>query len=291
MSGLPRRWEPERVSMEKNKAIFTVDVEEYFHAENILNSLSKDRIAVLDSRVEIGTRKLLDLLAKYGSTATFFVLGCVAEKHPDLIKDVVAASHEVASHGYEHVPLHKHTPASFDTDLGRSIKVLSDIAGRKITGYRATSFSIAPGMGWFFEILKKHGIVYDSSLSISLFRRHYRNLWVDILREQKNLGIVEFPPSYIGLGAIRLPIGGGYFRAYPLWLTRYGLRQSIAKRRTPPLFYIHPWELDPDQPRVKLGPVAGVRHYLGLAGTEGKLKRLLQDADFISIAGFLKTAP
>jgi polysaccharide deacetylase family protein (PEP-CTERM system associated) len=276
--------------METIKSIFTVDVEEYFHAENILNSLSKEKISALECRVEIGTRKILELLAKYGSTATFFVLGCVAEKNPALIKDIAAAGHEVASHGYEHIPLHKHTYQTFDDDLDRSIKILSDITGQKIIGYRATSFSLAPEMEWFFEILKKHGIVYDSSLGLSLFRKHYHNRWTEIFKSQQNLGIMEFAPSYIGAGPLKLPIGGGYFRAYPYWLTKYGLGQCIPQRRTPALFYIHPWELDPDQPRVTLAPVQSLRHYLGLSGTESKLERLLNDSNFESITDFIKAA-
>jgi polysaccharide deacetylase family protein (PEP-CTERM system associated) len=276
------------MQMEITKSIFTVDVEEYFHAENILDSLPKEKIAALPSRVEMGTRKLLDILLKYSSTATFFVLGCVAEKHPALIKDIASAGHEIASHGYEHIPLHKHTHQTFDDDLGRSIKILSDITGQKIIGYRATSFSLAPGMEWFFEALKKHGIIYDSSLGLSLFRKHYHSRWAEIFKSQKNLGIMEFAPSYINIGALKLPIGGGYFRAYPYWLTKYGLGQRIPERQTPPLFYIHPWELDPGQPRVKLSPVKYVRHYLELGGTEGKVARLLKDSSFGSIADFLK---
>lgn len=268
--------------------IFTVDVEEYYHAENILNSLSKDKLATLESRVEIGTRKLLDLLAKYGSTATFFVLGCVAEKHPGLIKEIAAAGHEIASHGYEHIPLHRHTPESFDDDLGRSIKILFGLTGQPIIGYRATSFSLDEHMEWFFEILKKHGIVYDSSLCFSFFRKQCSSLWKDICKTSKVGEIMEIPLSYIGLGPIRLPIGGGYFRAYPCWLTKYGLVQSILQRRNPSLFYIHPWELDSEQPRFKLPSIKYTRHYLGLGKTVEKIVTLLEDNKFISIKAYLK---
>lgn len=271
---------------EKSYNIFTVDVEEYYHAENILNSLPKEELNTLESRVEIGTRKLLDLLAKYGSKATFFVLGCVAEKHRGLIKDIASAGHEIASHGYEHIPLNKHTPVTFDADLGRSIKLLSDITGQKIVGYRATSFSLAPGMGWFFETLKKYGIIYDSSLGLSLFRKYHSKLWKDVYDSQKNRGIQEFPPSYISVGPFRFPIGGGYFRAYPCWLTKYGLNQSIAQRRTPALFYIHPWELDPEQPRFSISPIKYLRHYLNLDSCGKKLTKLLERTNFISISDY-----
>jgi len=270
-------------------SIFTVDVEEYYHAENILNSIPPEKIRMLDSRVRIGTRRLLDLLSRHNSKATFFVLGCVGEKNPGMIKDIAAAGHEIASHGYEHIPLHRHTRETFDTDLGKSIKILSDITGQKIIGYRATSFSLGAGMEWFFDILKKYSIIYDSSFSLSLFRRHHRNLWKDVYTSQKNKGILEFPPSYISFGTFRLPIGGGYFRAYPLWMTKYGLDQVIPRRRTPPLFYIHPWELDPAQPRFKIAPLSHFRHYFNLSETEKKLQRLLEDTRFISVRDFLRT--
>jgi polysaccharide deacetylase family protein (PEP-CTERM system associated) len=277
--------------METIKNIFTVDVEEYYHAENILLSLPKEKIGALESRVGIGLHKLLDLLAKYNSKATFFVLGCVAEKNPGLIKEIAAAGHEIASHGYEHVPLHKHTPESFDEDLGRSIELLSGLTGQPIIGYRATSFSLDERMEWFFGVLKKHGIVYDSSLCLSFFRKQCRSLWKNICEASKVQEILELPPSYIGLGPVRLPIGGGYFRAYPCWLTKYGLDQSIAQRRTPPLFYIHPWELDPRQPRFEIPALNSFRHYLNLSKTEKKLQQLLVNRRFISARDFLNTVP
>lgn len=274
--------------MGKINCIFTVDVEEYFHAENILNSIPREKMATLESRVEIGTRKLLGLLAKYGSTATFFVLGCVAEKNPDLIKDIVKAGHEIASHGYQHIPIYKHTKQAFDEDLGKSIKILEDIARQKVAGYRATSFSFPDDVSWFFDTLIKHGIEYDSSLGYSLFRGHYSNFSEKLESCENSKNILEFPPSFISLGPFRFPLGGGYLRAYPYWLTRLGLGIAHSEIKKPPLFYMHPWELDPGQPRLKLPPMAHMRHYLNLKSTSKKLERLLSDFRFISINDFLR---
>lgn len=276
--------------MTRQACIFTVDVEEYYHAENICRSIPAERLQALPDRVEIGVNKLLDLLARHDGRATFFVLGCVAEKHPALIKRITGAGHEIASHGHEHIPLHVHTRKTFDEDLGASVRVLSGITGRKVLGYRATSFSLGPGMEWFFEILAKNGIVYDSSLSISLFRKHHRELWRELRDTKKAGGIPEFPPSYIRLGPCTLPVGGGYFRAYPYWLTKHGLAQYVPDRWTPALFYIHPWELDPGQPRLGLPPMKYMRHYLGLAGAEGRLARLVAEFRCQSVAQFLGEA-
>jgi len=270
-----------------NNCIFTVDVEEYYHAENIQNSLSKEEISKLPSRIEIGTRKLLDLLSRYNSKATFFVLGRVAEKNRNLIKEIADQGHEIASHGYYHEPLYKHTPGSFEKDLSDSINILSDITSQKIIGYRATSFSFLPGVEWFFDILKKHEIIYDSSLCLSLFRHcHHKGLAKSGFNE-KTKGILEFSPSFIRLGLIQLPLGGGYFRAYPYWLTKWGLDMASHHAKTPPLFYIHPWELDSEQPRLRLPPVKYIRHYLNLSKTKKTLKQLLSDMKFTPIRDIL----
>jgi polysaccharide deacetylase family protein (PEP-CTERM system associated) len=270
----------------KQTKIFTVDIEEFFHAENIFNSLPMKQIESFQDRVHVGTRKLLGLLAEYGAIATFFVLGCVAKKHPELIREISEAGHEIATHGYDHIPLHKHTVRTFSDDLSKSIDVLSGISGKKIRGFRATSFSLLPDMHWFFETLKNHGIVYDSSLSRSFFRKQYGSLWSDVFDPSKNSGIMEFPPSYISLGPLSLPLGGGYFRMYPYAVTRYGLNRALANRKTPPLFYVHPWELDPGQPRVHIPPLSRIRHYLGLEKTEKKIALLLSENKFVSIASY-----
>ena len=191
--------------------ILTIDVEEYYHAENILRSVPEDKIRSLPDRVGVGVNKILDLLEKTGNKATFFVLGCVAQKNRDLIKKIAAGGHEIASHGYFHIPLTMHTPESFDEDLGRSVKILSDITGQKILGYRATSFSLRENMAWFFDVLRKHGITYDSSIAKSLFRTtcNLQEGKCDIGHFEISKGITEFPVSHIKVGPISLPMGGG----------------------------------------------------------------------------------
>ena len=273
--------------MSMTNKIFTVDVEEYYHAENILSSLPEDKIKSLPDRLKVGLNKLLDLLEKSNSKATFFVLGGVAEKNRDLIKRISNSGHEIASHGYEHMPLYKHTTATFEEDLSKSIKILSDITGQKIIGYRSTSFSFPEKIECFFDVLRKYGLVYDSSLSLSLFRGRYRKFMDRLSYCEKHTEILEFPPSFISFGPVRFPLGGGYFRAYPYWLTVRGLRAIYYERKMPPLFYIHPWELDAGQPRFKIPYLRAFRHYCNLNRTEKKLQKLLSNIEFTSIKNFL----
>jgi polysaccharide deacetylase family protein (PEP-CTERM system associated) len=265
------------VSMDKH--IFTVDVEEFYHAENILRSVPGNIIDGLPDRAGIGVYKILKILEDTGNKGTFFVLGCVAERNKELVREISDCGHEVASHGYDHIPLYKHNAASFERDLDRSIKILSDIIGSGIKGYRAASFSLSKDMPWFFDTLIKHGIMYDSSLAASLFRKY---------SYEGTDRILEFPVSFITLGPLRLPLGGGYFRALPYIMTLGGLRSNSPDRVIPPLFYIHPWELDPEQPRLKTPWMRSFRHYLNLAGTKERLERLLTDIKFTSIERYLK---
>ncbi len=265
--------------------IFTVDVEEYFHAENILKSLTDQALCSMPSRIRVGVDKILKLLEKTGSQATFFVLGCVAEKNKGLIQRIHEAGHEIASHGYRHVPLHEHTPFSFAQDLSRSVKILSDITGEPVLGYRATSFSLTEKVGWFFDILRKHHMVYDSSVSTSFFRPSFH---FDSLKENSDCfeiseGLWEFPIASMKIGPLRLPMGGGYFRAYPYEWTRWGLHHTGANGHGTTLFYVHPWELDPEQPKLRIPFVRFWRHYLNLHTTECKLDQLLKDIRFTSI--------
>lgn len=271
-----------------NSNIFTVDVEEYYQAENIALSLPAEKINILEDRIEIGVRKLLGLLESSKNKATFFVLACLAQKNKNLIREISMSGHEIASHGYEHTPLYKHTPETFENDLGKSLKILSDITGQKILGYRATSFSLCEDIPWFGNILKKHGLIYDSSSSYSLFRKH----WVARPLSQNYFelceGLKEFSVSSFSLGPVKIPLGGGYFRALPYWLTSLELKQVHSDNAAPFIFYIHPWELDPGQARLKIPPISFIRHYLNLSITEKKLKKMLSDMKFNSIRDFLR---
>jgi polysaccharide deacetylase family protein (PEP-CTERM system associated) len=275
--------------MKNSHRIFTVDVEEYYHAENILSSLPQGKIKSLTDRLNIGLPKILDLLDKSNSKATFFVLGSVAEKNSDLIRKIISSGHEVASHGYRHIPLSEHTPATFEEDLDKSLKILSDISGQKIIGYRATSFSLCDRIPWFFDILRKYGIIYDSSIALSLFRKTSCKVPQNSGYFEISKGLLEFPVSFFNIGPFKIPLGGGYFRAYPYWLTKLGLNQVSQNKKSLCLFYLHPWELDPDQPKFRLSAMRLLRHYLNLHSTEDKLKKLLTDMKFISIKSFLNT--
>lgn len=274
-------------SMENYHRIFTVDVEEYYHAENILYSLQQEKIKSLPDRLNISLPRIIDLLDKNYSKGTFFVLGCVAEKNAELIKKIIASGHEIASHGFHHIPLSEHTPDTFEEDLNKSIKILSDISGQKIIGYRATSFSLCDTIPWFFDILRKHGIVYDSSIALSLFRETPCKTPQNQGYFEISKGILEFPVSFFNIGPFKIPLGGGYFRAYPYWLTKWGLNFAGQNTKAISLFYLHPWELDPGQPKFRLSPVKSLRHYLNLGATEKKLAKLLTDMKFNSIESFL----
>jgi len=271
----------------KLSILFSVDVEEYYHAENISNSISISQIRTLPSRVEMGTHKILDLLALYGGRATFFILGCIAKEHKDLIRRISAEGHEVASHGYDHIPLYKHTADSFKEDLGRSINVLEELTGKKVLGYRATSFSLSSDMEWFFDILRAFDIKYDSSVARSWFRKH-----LDLGQEKDGCfelsrGILEFPISYVRLGPLSMPLGGGYFRAYPFFFSKWGLQKASLQNDIPPLFYLHPWELDDSQPRFRLPLLKKIRHYLNINKAEDRLEKILKGSNAISIESLL----
>ncbi len=262
--------------------IFTVDVEEYFHAENILNSLKPNKLNGLPRRASIGIKKILETLHEHKSNATFFVLGEVAEQNRGLIREIAGEGHEIASHGYRHIPLYKLGAKDFLDDLKRSVGILEEITGQRCLGYRATSYSLSGDMPWFFDVLHKCHIVYDSSVSLSWFRTHWREAAMRGKPFEIHPGIMEFPVAFGSFGPLRFPLGGGYFRAYPYGWTRGALR-SLQKNDGLPVFYIHNWELDPEQPRLSISYVKSVRHYLNLSQSQKKLRWLLQDFKTVSI--------
>jgi polysaccharide deacetylase family protein (PEP-CTERM system associated) len=269
--------------------IFTVDVEEYYDAENIFTSLSGEEIRLLPKRIRIGAAKLLGLLERHRCKATFFVLGRVAEENRDLVREIFESGHEIASHGYRHLPLWRHTASSFQEDLRHSIDILAGITGGPIDGYRATSFSLAAKIPWFFDALRNCGIRYDSSVSFSLFRPSFNGNGKSEGYFEITEGILEFPVSSARIGPVKIPLGGGYFRAYPYGVSRWGLQHTGCNGSRYSLFYIHPWELDPEQPRLRLPRIKHLRHYLNLSSTEKKLDRLLQDMKFVSIKDVLSS--
>jgi polysaccharide deacetylase family protein (PEP-CTERM system associated) len=275
------------MSDDTNK-IFTVDVEEYYHAENVWSSVSNEERENMPGRVEIGVRKILNLLEKYGSKATFFVLGCVAVKNKELIKEIVSAGHEIAAHGYWHRPLFRHTAETFNEDLKKVISVLEEITGKKIIGYRSPSFSLSEKEDWVFNILKSNGITYDSSSAFSVLRGSFRQHRQSPGCFEISEGLLELAITSLKVGPIDIPMGGGYFRAFPYALTRSRLSQEAGKDKEPFVFYIHPWELDPEQPKVKMSAIKTFRHYINIDKTGDKLEKLLNDIKFTSIGNYLK---
>jgi polysaccharide deacetylase family protein (PEP-CTERM system associated) len=269
---------------------FTVDVEEYFQVSAMEPHVARGRWDQMESRVERSTRLILDLMAERDARGTFFVLGWIAERHPGLVRDIAAAGHEVASHGWGHRRVTHITPEQFRRSVRASREVLEDLSGAPVLGYRAPSFSIAAGCEWALDVLLEEGYRYDSS-RFPVRRRGYGFAaggrdphWLD--RPAGRLG--EVPPATLRVGGKNLPAGGGaYFRLFPYALVRAAFREA-ERRGAPATFYIHPWEVDPEQPRIPVPPATRVRHYGGLRHTTPRLRRLLGEFRFQPIAQTLE---
>jgi polysaccharide deacetylase family protein (PEP-CTERM system associated) len=269
----------------------TVDVEDYFHVAALSSSIDREHWDRYECRVEHNTQRLLHLFAEHKTKATFFVLGWVAERYPALVREIAAAGHEIASHGYSHQLVYRQTPEVFRQETQRSKDVLEDQVQQAVLGYRAASYSITQQSLWALDILAELGFVWDSSIFPI---RHDRygipgaSRWPHRLRTPAGYELVEFPLSTWRVGAYRLPIaGGGYFRLYPYALTRKGLA-SINQDGRPFIFYLHPWEVDPAQPRIKASLASSFRHYNNLSRCEPRLRRLLGDFRFTTVAQVLK---
>ena len=259
---------------------FTVDVEDYYHVSNFEKHIDRADWGQHESRVEANTRRVLKLLEKHGVRATFFVLGWVAERFPHLVREIRAGGHEIGSHGYWHRLIYSLSPEQFRDDLVKTRKILEDISEGPVTAYRAPSFSITKRSLWALEILVEEGIRFDSSI-FPVRHHRYGIPAADpaIHRIDTAAGpLWEFPVSVLRIGGVNLPVsGGGYFRLYPLKWSLYFLSRINRKHARPFVFFIHPWELDPDQPRLHVGsPIARARHYLNLGSTEEKLTAVLE---------------
>lgn len=274
------------------KHAITVDVEDYFHVAALAEVIKPEDWPKHDLRVEMNTQRILDLFDQYNVRATFFVLGWVAERCPELVKEIYRRGHEVASHGYSHQLVYTQTPEVFREETIRSKTLLEDIVQQPIKGYRAASYSITNESKWALDILIELGFEYDSSIFPI---RHDRYGIPDApdyphLLTRGSGSIIEFPLSALKLPGYRLPVaGGGYFRLYPYWLTRTLLRQLVRQTKRPFIFYLHPWEIDPDQPRVNASRLSRFRHYNNLDVCEQRLEQLLKDFEFTSVADVLST--
>jgi polysaccharide deacetylase family protein (PEP-CTERM system associated) len=272
---------------------FTVDVEEHFQVSAFEATVHRDQWSGLPSRVVANTKRLLALLDRHAVKGTFFVLGWTAKRHPALVQDIEAAGHEIASHGFWHRIVYGQSPDEFREDIRLGRDVLQDIVGHRVIAYRAPSFSITRRSLWAREILVEEGFEVDSSV----FPVHHDRYGIpdaplEIHRIETPSGpLWEFPPSVACLGGMRLPVGGGgYFRLYPLSVTTVLLRRIHRLERRPFMFYIHPWEVDPEQPRIAVkSRISRFRHYCNLSSTEAKLSALLDQFRFAPMGEVLRT--
>ncbi|KMQ74627.1 XrtA system polysaccharide deacetylase [Marinobacter subterrani] len=276
--------------MEVTKNALTIDVEDYFQVAALAEAVDRKDWPSMEYRVEANTDKLLELFSERDVKATFFTLGWVAERSPELIRRIQKAGHEIASHGYSHQLVYNQTPDVFRDETRKSKQILEDITGEPITGYRAASYSITAQSRWALDILCEEGFTWDSSI----FPVHHDRYGMPGTPHQPYRleapgggTLIEFPLSTCPLGNYRLPIaGGGYFRLYPYWLSRWGLGK-INRAGQPFIFYLHPWEIDTGQPRLEVKALSRFRHYNNLDKCMGRLERLLGDFRFGSVSDVL----
>jgi len=265
------------------KNALSFDVEDWFQVENLRPAIAREQWDACELRVEANTRRILGLLRESETRATFFILGWVAERCGELVREIADEGHEIASHGFGHRLVYEMSPEAFREDLLRSKDVLEDIAKKAVIGYRAPSFSITPQTLWALDILKEAGFTYDSSVfPVSVHDRYGFPGCSERPFAWPN-GLVEIPLAVYRIAGVSLPAaGGGYFRLFP-----YGYFRHIFKRLNgrgdPVTFYLHPWELDPGQPRVRVSWPYRFRHYVNLRRVEGRLRRLLRDFSFTTI--------
>ena len=257
----------------------TVDVEDYFQVQAFADAIPRGSWESIPRRVEANTERILARFAEAGIRATFFTLGWIAERHPELVRRIVAAGHELASHGYDHVRADRLDEASFRADVGRTRRLLEDIGGIAVRGYRAPTFSIGPRNLWAFAALAAEGYAYSSSIYPV---RHDLYGMPEAPRfpfRPAGTALWELPMTTLVLGGRNLPwSGGGYFRLLPYRLYAHGLRRLLRDGRRPAIFYFHPWEVDPAQPRIARGRLLSrLRHRLNLKAMEGRVARLLGD--------------
>jgi polysaccharide deacetylase family protein (PEP-CTERM system associated) len=268
----------------------TIDVEDYFHVSVFDGVVPRQRWNSLESRVTANTDRLLAMLDDAGVRATFFTLGWVAERFPRLVRKIAALGHEIASHGYAHRLIYDQTRADFREDVRKAKRLLESTTGSRVDGYRAPSYSVTPRSLWALDVLIEEGYRYDASIfpirhdryGIPLSERHA------YVVEREAGSLLEAPASTVRWGAMNLPIGGGgYFRLLPYAWTRWGIGRLNERERKPAIFYLHPWEIDPEQPRLQAGALSRLRHYTNLDKTQSRFHALLRDFQFATLATVL----
>lgn len=270
--------------------VMTVDVEDYFQVSAFEGRVPRTEWDSYESRVWRNTERLLQIFADAGVRATFFVLGWVAERHPDLVRTIQRQGHELASHGYHHRLVYETDEETFRHDLRRAKYALESAAGVSIVGYRAPSYSITRRSLWALDVLVSEGYVYDASIYPIRHDRYGISDWPrHIHRVERPLGgLWELPGSTIRHAGVNFPIGGGgYFRLLPYGWTRRGIERLNKSEGRPAIFYLHPWEIDPEQPRIECTGLSRVRHYRNLDKTEGRLRRLLKEFRFGTVSDVL----
>ena len=268
----------------------TVDVEDYFHVSVFDGVVPRERWPSMESRVQANTERLLKLFDDFAVKGTFFVLGCVAERYPSLVRTIVDRGHELASHGYAHRLVYNQTPDEFRQDVRHAKALLEDVGGVEVHGYRAPSFSVTARSMWALDVLLEERYRYDASIFPI---RHDRYGIPGAPRWPHHVyrpggRIYEVPGSTIRIGGTNLPVaGGGYFRILPYAWTKWGLARVNEREQKPAVFYLHPWEIDPGQPRLPASAFGRFRHYCNLHKTEPRLRSLMRDFRFGSLNAVL----
>lgn len=270
---------------------FSVDVEDWYQVSDFEEAVDFSAWDSYESRVVRNTERVLELCDARGVKGTFFVLTWNAERHPELVRRIADAGHEIASHGYRHRLIYEQSPEAFRDDIMRSKKILEDITGEPVWGYRAPSFSLTSASLWALDILLECGMRYDSSIfpvSDRLYGIPNARRFPFVIRADGDRELVEFPMSTARALNRNLPLGGGaYLRVFPYAYMRWGIRR-VNREGQPALVYMHPWELDPGQPRIKARGKRGIStHYINLNRTESRLNRLLRDFAFAPVRDVL----
>ena len=256
----------------------TVDVEDYFQVSAFAPYIPRSEWERRECRVERNVHRILELLSTRQTKATFFTLGWIAERYPQLVRDIVAQGHELASHGYGHQRASDLSRQEFAQDVTSAKKILEDLAGVPVRGYRAPSFSVGPGNLWAFDVLLEAGYRYTSSVYPIAHDHYGMPNWPRFAKPVRD-GLIEVPVTTLRKFNRNFPSsGGGYFRLLPYALSRWMIQQVNQQDRQPAIFYFHPWEIDVNQPRVEgINPKTRFRHYVNIGTMEDKLQRLLAD--------------
>ncbi len=269
----------------------SVDVEDYFHVEAFADRIRYEDWPSYPGRVVANTRRLLELFARQHARGTFFILGWVAEREPGLVREIVAAGHEIACHSYRHAALWRLTPEEFRADTRRARRVIEDAGGVNVTGYRAPTFSVVRKTLWAVEILAEEGFLYDSSV-FPVLHDLYGIPGAPRFPFRWDLGgargLFEIPPMTARVAGRNVPVaGGGYLRLLPMWFTRWAVSRVRNGEQRPALIYLHPWEVDPAQPRLAGRWRSRLRHYRNLSRMEARLSELLQGGSFVPFCELL----